>query len=463
MMMTAIRKQMPTTKLINMKRLYIITLSVLALTAAASAQDDVAPAKPYMGKLFIVGGTIHVGNGQVLENASIEVDNGKIVKVGSDVTPSGSDAKVIDAKGKQIYPGLILPVTDLGLKEIGSGARGSDDFRELGDLNPNIRSIVAYNTDSKIINTLKANGILLAGVTPQGGTISGSSTVVQLDAWNWEDAAYKMDNAIHLNLPSFLSRPRRFGGGGGGRFGANQPQTDPTKEALDKIAEIKGFFREAKAYAAETAHKEVNLKFEAVKGLFTKQQKLFVHGDQVKQMLVAIDFAKEFGFDVTIVGGSECWQIADLLKQNNVSVILAQMHNLPTTEDDDIDQPYKTPAVLQKAGVLYCINDEHEETRYRNLNFNAGVAAAYGLTKEQALQAITLNTAKILGVDDRAGSLEPGKDANIVISAGDILDIRTSAIEHAFIQGREVSLENKQTQLYHKYMTKYGLQEAPIP
>ena len=166
---------------------------------------------------------------------------------------------------------------------------------------------------------------------------------------------------------------------------------------------------------------------------------------------------------MTIVGGSECWLIADLLKQNNISVILQQMHNLPTTEDDDIDQPFKTPAVLQKAGVLYCINDEHEETRYRNLMFNAGVAAANGLTKEQALQAITLNPAKILGIDDRTGSIEAGKDANIVISAGDILDMRTSIIEHAFVQGREVSLDNKQTQLYHRYMTKYGLTEAPIP
>jgi imidazolonepropionase-like amidohydrolase len=445
-----------------MKRLYIFTVSLLALTIAR-AQDDVYPARPYTGHLFITGGTVHIGNGQVIDNATIEVNNGKIVKIGADVTPTGSDAKIVDAKGKQVYPGLILPVTDLGLKEIASGARGSDDLRELGDLNPSIRSIVAYNTDSRIINTLKANGILLAGVTPQGGTISGSSTVVQLDAWNWEDAAYKMDNAIHLNLPTFLTRPRRFGGGGGGRFGANQPATDPTKEALEKIEEIKGFFREAKAYAAEADHKGTNLKFEAVKGLFSKTQKLFVHGDQVKQMLVAIDLAKEFGFDVTIVGGSECFLIADLLKQNNISVILQQMHNLPTTEDDDIDQPFKTPAVLQKAGVLYCINDEHEETRYRNLMFNAGVAAANGLTKEQAVQAITLNTAKILGIDDRTGSLEAGKDANIVISAGDILDMRTSIVEHAFIQGREVSLDNKQTQLYHRYMTKYGLQEAPIP
>src|SRR6185295_19218246 len=216
-------------------------------------------------------------------------------------------------------------------------------------------------------------------------------------------------------------------------------------------------------YLQTSPHKETNLKFEAVKGLFSKQQKLFVHGDQVKQMLVAVEFAKEFGFDVVIVGGSESWLIAPLLKANNVAVILGQQHALPTTEDDDFDQPYKTPALLQKAGVLFALNDDHDEARYRNLMFNAGTAAAYGLTKEQALQAITLNTARILGIDNRTGSLEAGKDANIVISSGDLLDMRTSIVEHAYIQGREVGLENKQTQLYHRYMHKYGLTPTPTP
>ena len=439
----------------KLAKIFFPLLLAATIGVTAHAQDDVYPARPYMGRLFITGGTIHVGNGQVIDNGTIEVNNGKIIRVGADIQPSG-DAKTIDAKGKQVYPGLILSVTDLGLKEIGSGVRGSNDYDELGDLNPDIRSIVAYNTDSKIINTLKANGIILAGTTPEGGTISGSSTIVQLDAWNYEDAAYKLDNAIHVNLPSFMPPPRRFGG----RFGG-APQGDPVKEALKKIEELKTFFREAAAYNAETTHKETNLKFEAVKGLYTKQQKLFVHADQVRQMLVAIELAKEFGFDVTIVGGSECWQIADLLKQNNVSVILQQLHALPTTEDDDVDQPFKTPAVLQKAGVLFALNDNHEESRYRNLMFNAGTAVAYGLTKEEALEAITLNAAKICGIDDRTGSLEAGKDANIVISGGDILDMRTSLIEHCFIQGREVSLENKQTQLYHRYMTKYGLPETP--
>ena len=433
------------------KILCSITGMILSFTVLL-AQDDVYPVVPYKGLLFITNGTIHVGNGQVIEHGTIKVSEGKIVQVGQNIPIPQDNVKVVDAAGKQIYPGLILPVTDLGLKEIANGVRGSNDYEELGDLNPSIRSIVAYNTDSKVINTLKASGILLANVTPQGGTISGSSTIVQLDAWNWEDAAYKMDVAMHLNMPTFISRPSRFAA----FFGLPQP-ADPVKLALEKVESIKSFFREARAYLQEPAHKETNLKFEAMRGLFDKKQKLFVHGDQVKQMLIAIDFVKEFGFDEVIVGGSESYQIADLLKQNHIAVILQDEHALPATEDDDVDQPYKTPFQLQQAGVLFALNDQHDESRYRNLMFNAGTAAAYGLTKEQALEAITLSSAKILGIDDRTGSLEAGKDANIVISEGDILDMRTSIITHAFIQGRQVSLDNKQKQLYERYMTKYGL------
>jgi imidazolonepropionase-like amidohydrolase len=435
-----------------MKKL-IILIHCLAFFTAMQAQEDVYPAKANAGKIFLTNGTIHVGNGQVIENGTIEISNGKIVQVGPNITVTAGDAKVIDVKGKQVYPGMILPVTDLGLKEIANGVRGSNDYQELGEYNNSMRSIVAYNTDSKIINTLKANGILLAGITPQGGTISGSSSVVQLDAWNYEDAAYKMDNGIHLNMPTFISRPSRFA-----IFaGIPQPQTDPTKEALNKIDDIKTLFRQAKAYLQETTHRETNLRYEALKGLFNKTQKLFVHANQVKQMLIAIDFVKEFGFDVVIVGASESFQIADLLKQYNIAVILSDEHALPSAEDDDVDQPFKTPAQLQKAGVLFALNDEHAESRYRNLPFNAGTSVAYGLSKEQALQAITLNAAKILGVDDKTGSLEAGKDANIVVSEGDILDMRTSIIIHAFIQGRAVSLENKQKQLYDRYKYKYEL------
>jgi imidazolonepropionase-like amidohydrolase len=431
----------------------VIFFLLLISSLSLRAQDDIYPAKDYKGRIFIIHGTVHTGTGQVIENATIEVNNGKIVGVGQSNNAPTGDAKIVDAGGKQVYPGLILSQTDIGLKEIASGVRGSNDYLELGDLNPDIRSIVAYNTDSKITGTLRANGILLACVAPEGGTISGSSSVVQLDAWNYEDAAYKKDNGIRLNLPSFLARPNRMAL----FLGLPAEHTDPTKQALDKMEEIKSFLRQAKAYIEEGTHTETNLKFEAVRGLFDKSQKLFVYGDQVKQMLAAIDLKKEFGLEVTIVGGSESFLIADLLKKNEISVILQQMHELPATDDDDYDQPFKTPAILQQAGVLFAINDSHEESRYRNLMFNAGTAAAYGLTKEQALQAITLNAARILGIDDRTGSIEPGKDANILICEGDILDMRTSIIDKAFIQGREVSLENKQVQLYERYKYKYWL------
>ena len=438
-----------------MKKIILYMNCLLLTGIAGKSQDDVYPAPSITGTTFITNATIHVGNGQVISNGTIKINNGKIEQVGANVTVA-TDAKIVDAKGKQVYPGLILPITDVGLKEIGSGVRGSNDFSEIGDYNPSVRSIVAYNTDSKIINTLKANGILLAGIAPQGGTISGSSSVVQFDAWNWEDAAYKMENGIHLHLPSFIVRFGRRGGGFPGIPGT-PPQTDPTKEALNKIEEIKNFFSEAKAYLGEGAHKATNLKYEAVRGLFEKKQKLFIYADQVKQMLTAIDFVKQFGFDVVLVGAAESWQIAGLLKQNNIAVILNQEHSLPATEDDDVDQPYKTPAALQKAGVLFALNDDHEESRYRNLAFNAGTAAAYGLTKEEALQAITLNTATILGVADKTGSIEVGKDANIIISEGDVLDMKSSIITAAFIQGRPVSLDNKQHQLYERYKYKYGL------
>jgi imidazolonepropionase-like amidohydrolase len=436
-----------------MKKLFLSIFSLCFLFA--NAQETVYPAPKQNQIIAVAGATVHIGNGQVLQNATVVMTDGKITAVGTNVTvPAG--AQRVDASGKHVYPGLILSTSNLGLVEIGA-VRATNDVRELGELNPNIRSIVAYNADSKIINTLRSNGILLANIVPEGGLISGSSSVVQLDAWNWQDAAYKTDGGIHFNMPSMMPAPR-FGRFGGGNAGPNPPP-DPVKEGLDQVDRIKSFFREAKAYNAAGSHEETNLKFAAVKGLYDKTQKLYVHANTVKQMLVALDFVKEFGFDVVIVGGSDSWQITDLLKQNNVSVILNQPHSLPTLDDDDVDQPYKTPAMLQKAGVTFSITDEDGQTRGRNLMFNAGTAVTYGLTKEEALQSITLNAAKVLGVDKQTGSIEVGKDANIIISDGDILDMRSSQVTQAFIQGRDVNLDDKQKQLNERYLKKYGLKQ----
>ncbi len=431
------------------KNLIIYLLTILAVST--NAQENIYPAKAQSQKIIINGGTVHVGNGKVIENnGAIVIENGKIVSVGTAAAANGGT--IIDAAGKHIYPGLILSSTNLGLQEIGSGVRGSNDVNELGELNPNVRSIVAYNSDSKIINTLRSNGILLANVVPQGSLVGGSSSTVQLDAWTWEDAAYNKDYGMHFYMPSLFNRPNRFAA----LFGIQQP-ADPVKQGLEQIEKVKGFFREAKSYLQQSSKTTTNLKFEAVKGLFEKKQRLFIHCSIVKEMLVAIDFVKEFGFDVTLVGASECWQVADILKQNNISVILQQLHNLPTSDDDDVDQPFKTPAALQKAGVLFAITDEDGQTRGRNLSFNAGTAAAYGLSKEEALSAITLNAATILGISGRTGSIEAGKDANIIISEGDILDMRTSKVVKAFIQGRDIDLNDKHKQLNERYKQKYGI------
>lgn len=440
-----------------MKKLIII-IGFLITTIICFAQETVYPAKENKGITFIKNATIHVGDGKVIENGTIKISNGKIEQVGTNIPIPADDVAVVDAKGKQVYPGLILPISNLGLIEV-SAVRATNDVRELGEMNPGVRSIVAYDADSKVINTLRSNGILLANVVPQGILIAGSSSVVQLDAWNWQDAAYKTDAGMHLYMPSLISRPRPGRFGGGGIAGPQQPEPDPVKEGLDKIDQLKSFFLEAKAYLASSAKEETNLKFTAVKGLFDKKQKLYVHANTTRQMLVALDLAKEFTFDLVIVGGSDSWQIADLLKQNNVSVILNTVHGLPALDDDDVDQPYKTAAMLQKAGVLFAISDDDGSTRGRNLAFNAGTAATYGLTKEEALQAITLNAAKIMGVADKTGSIEVGKDANIVISEGDILDMKTSIVTDAFIQGRKIDLTDKHKLLNERYNQKYNIKK----
>jgi imidazolonepropionase-like amidohydrolase len=433
-----------------MKKLFSMILIVL--TTIANSQETIYPAKPNTSTITLINATIHIGNGQVIEKGFVVIKADKIEAVGNMSSFKGNATNAVNLDGKHVYPGLILPTSQLGIKDIGGNAvRGSNDYVELGDYNPNIRSIAAYNTDSKIIRTVLTNGILLAQIVPQGSLISGTSSVVQLDAWNYEDAGYAVDNGIHFYMPSLLARP-------GGRFSAflSAQQNDPLKEAYDKIESVKQMLREAKTYYTDTKATP-NLKLDAVKGLFNGKQKLFVHCNQVKQMLMAIDIAKEFELQLVIVGGSDSWQIADLLKQNNVAVILSQQHSLPTADDDAIDQPYKQASTLQKAGVLFCINDDDEQNRGRNLPFNAGTAATYGLTQEEALQAITLNTAKVLGIEAKTGSIEVGKDANIIVSEGDVLDMRTSKIIHAFIQGRKVTLDDKHKQLNDRYMKKYGL------
>jgi imidazolonepropionase-like amidohydrolase len=428
----------------------LFILSLALLCKVTSAQETIYPATAQQGTTAITHATIHVGNGTVLNDATVVFEKGKITTVGVGLTtPSG--AIIIDGTGKQVYPGLILPNSYLGLKEVANGVRGSNDLMEIGENNASIRSLVSYNTDSKITNVLRSNGILLAHIAPEGELIDGQSSVVQLDAWNYEDAAYKSDIGQFIDLPSFIVRQRGRG------FMRQAQSTDPLKDAFNKIETIKKFFTDARAYLQEKNHANNNLKLEATRGLFEGKQKLFVRANEVKQILIAIEIGKTFGFNVVIVGGSESFQIAPILAANNIPVILDGQHALPSTEDDDVDQPYKLPAQLTRAGVLVSLSDMSENTKQINLAFNAGTAVTYGLTKEEALSAITLNSAKVLGIDNITGSIEAGKDANIIISNGDILDMRGNQVVKAYIQGRDISLDNKQKQLYERYKFKYKI------
>ncbi len=428
----------------------LFILSLALLCKVTSAQETIYPAVAQQGITAITHATVHVGNGTVLNDATVVFEKGKITAVGAGLaTPAG--ATLVDGTGKQVYPGLILSNSYLGLKEVANGVRGSNDLVEIGENNASIRSLVSYNSDSKITNVLRANGILLAHIAPEGELIDGQSSVIQLDAWNYEDAAYKADIGQFIELPSFIVRQR-------GRGFMRQAQTaDPLKDAFNKIETIKKFFTDAHAYLQEKNHVTNNLKLEATRGLFEGRQKLYVRANEVKQMLIAIELGKTFGFKIVIVGGSESFQIAPILAANNIPVILDGQHALPSTEDDDVDQPYKLPAQLTKAGVLVSLSDMSENTKQRNLAFNAGTAATYGLTKEEALSAITLNSAKVLGIDDVTGSIETGKDANIIVSEGDILDMRGNQVVKAFIQGRDISLDNKQKQLFERYKYKYKI------
>lgn len=422
-----------------------VALALFGLPFSAAAQVPV-PAPQQSQAILIWNATAHLGNGQVIPNSAIAFENGKLTLV-ADATTIRLDrtkyARIFDAAGKHVYPGFIATNSRLGLIEV-EAARATADFAEVGQLNPSTRAIVAYNTDSEVTPTIRSNGTLLAQVVPSGGLVSGSSSVVQLDAWNWEDAAYRADDGIHLNWPAL--RSFSFEGGSPGQ--RNNDQYDRDVQTLHQ------FFGEAKAYAAATNLEPKNLKFEAMRGLFTGKQNLYIHTDNARTIQEAVLFAEKFGCRPVLVGGDDAWLVASFLKQHNVAVILNETQRLPAREDEPVDQPFKSPAVLQQAGVLFTFGRE-AAWQHRNLPFQAGQAAAFGLDREAAVAALTLNAAKILGIDQTTGSLETGKDATLFISEGDALDMRTCVVTAAFIQGREINLDNRHKQLYRRFQEKY--------
>ncbi|MDT0557185.1 amidohydrolase family protein [Ichthyenterobacterium sp. W332] len=433
-----------------MKKLYNI-LGALCLTVCFTVYAQQTPAPKQTKDIAIVGATAHIGNGKIIDNSLIILKDGKIQTIvdGTVVKMDLNGMEVISANGKHVYPGFIVPNSTLGLVEI-DAVRATDDDAETGSYNPHIRSIIAYNSESKVVESMRPNGVLLGQVTPRSGRISGTSSVVQFDAWNWEDAVVKVDDGVHINWPNSFSRGRWWLG--------EDPGLKPNKNYKKQVTELADFFNMSKV-DAKNQTSATNLPFKALKGLFDGSKKLYINVNDQKGITDAINFSNSQGVkSMVVVGGYEAYKVANLLTSNNIPVLLTRVHSRPRNEDHDYDMPFKLAKLLVDQGVLVALqaNGQMERMNSRNLPFYAGTTVAYGLTKEQALQLITLNTAKILGIDSEYGSLEEGKSATLFISEGDALDMRTNILTRAFIDGRDVSLETHQTKLWKRYSNKYN-------
>ncbi len=421
-----------------MKNKLFTTIIALIITISANAQ------KP---TLFI-GGTAHLGNGEAIKNSAISILDGKFELVADAsiirIDPSAFDT-IHKVYGKHIYPSFIVPNTTIGITEI-DAVRASNDYRETGGVTPHVRTLIAYNTDSRLAKTVRSNGVLIAQVTPRGGLVSGQSSIMYLDGNNWQDAELKADDGIHLNWPSSYYNTGWW---------AEQGDTKQNKEYKNRISELAKLFRKASSYAISSDI--VDLKMESMKGIFDGSKNLYIHTNSAGDIRDAITFSRKYNISkMVIVGGEDALSVSDLLIKNNVSLILNRVHRLPKSQDSPVDEPFLQAKKLQEAGILFCLSYEGgmEAMGARNLPFTAGTTVAYGQDYEKAVQSITLNTAKILGIDDVVGSIESGKNATFFISSGDALDMKSNNVEQAFINGNAINLNNHQKDLFEKYKNR---------
>ncbi|MFI8378036.1 amidohydrolase family protein [Leeuwenhoekiella sp. NPDC079379] len=423
-------------------------LFIVLLLATFTVQAQQTPAQKQTGEITLTGGTAHIGNGTVIEKSLIFIKDGKITGVYDALTTKMPlRGEIINIDGQHVYPGFIAPDTTLGLVEI-SAVRATEDQDEIGEYNPHIEAIVAYNAESKVVESMRPNGVLIAQAVPQGGTISGQSSVVQLDAWNWEDAVIKRGDGIHLNWPNSYKRGRWWEG--------EDPGYSPNKDYKSDILEIEDFIEQSRAFTSGDSSIK-NLPYAAMQGIIDGSQNLYIHVDSDKEILDVLKFKEDMKIEkLVLVGAYRGYKVAEQIAKANVSVILARVHSLPDAEDDDYNISFKMVKDLIDAKVTVALGNSGEYWQSRNIPFYAGQTTAHGLTFEDALQLITKNPATILGVSDQLGTLEIGKDATLFVSKGNALEMQGNSITRAMISGRSISLESHQTKLYKRYMDKYS-------
>jgi len=427
-------------------KLRIVNLALLAtiLVFSALSANDLVPGKKQEKPVVLTHAKIFTVSSSVIDDGIIVFDKGKITAIGDKNTPVPENAEVIDLQGKSVYPGIILSYSHIGLIEI-EAVRATRDDKEAGSFNPNARADVAYNPDSEVTPTIRSNGITTAVVAPAGGVFSGMSSIISLDGWTIEDAEVKKNAGIILNWPTMtisLADMQKDGG-------------KERKEKIDKkLQEMEDFIDDAKSYSLLRASGkyDIDIRFEALLDVIDGKTPLIIQANEYKQIESAVNFCHRFRLKMILLGGEDSWKLTDLLKKNNIPVLVKSMHRVPAREDENFDLAFKRPYLLKQAGIKFApVFISEWSWNNRNIPFMAGSAAAHGLTKEDALKSITLWPAEIFGIDKIQGSLETGKNATLIVSKGDILDMQSNDIEMMFIEGRKVDLDNKHKRLYQKY------------
>jgi imidazolonepropionase-like amidohydrolase len=422
-------------------------LSVAALVAAvvlgaASARAEV---------IALTGGTVHTVSGPVIENGTVLVDGARITAVGSALrVPAG--ARVVDCRGKHVYPGFVHANTMLGLQEI-STITGSDDTQETGNLNPNQRAEVMYNPDSDFLPVARLNGITSALVIPGGGAVRGTSAVMSLDGWTQEDITLRAPVALHVQWPAMsVSRT----------WWDTRSEDEQTKARDQAVQAITDAFEEARAWwrardaegRGGVPRHEGDVRWEAMRRALNGDIPVAFHCDALAQIQAVLRFCDTQGLKrVILVGGYDAWRVADELKRRDIAVVVAGVLSLPNRTHEPYDEATSVPARLSRAGVRFCIADEGGgggAANARNLPHHAAMAVAFGLPTDEALKAVTLYPAQILGIADRTGSIEVGKLADLQVTDGDPLLVATHC-EQVMVKGRLVPMESRQTRLLQKY------------
>lgn len=433
--------------------MFMSTYLALVFAVVVAASGHVTAGEEIPGKLtaeavVFTNATIHPASGPVIQRGSLVMKDGKILAVGADVQRPES-AVVIDCQGKHLYPGFIAPMTTIGLTEI-DAVRSTNDMSEAGSINPNARAEAAYNPDSEIIPTIRTNGVLLANVAPNGGLISGISSIMRLDGWTREDIAVSPRSAMVLNWPNMNVVKAWW---------MPTPPEEQKKQIAEQLEAVNTVFREARAYwlaaknGIDTTKRDI--RYEAMRAVFDRTIPVIVTAGSQRQIEAALDLAEAYNIRMIINGGYEAPFVADRLKKMNVPVIVQRVHSLPQRDESGYDEAYNLAARLHAAGVKFCLSD-NGSWQQRNLPFQAGTAIAYGLAQDAALAAISLWPAQIFGIDAAYGSLEQGKSATLFLSSGDALDGRTIGVERAWIDGREVDLSNRHKRLTTKYRERYS-------